>query len=210
MSTQISGASQFDTLLSGSLPVIAKFSGKQCPPCIQNQPIFDQVASSNSKKAHFVVIYSDVCGDLFQRYGVRSMPTFIYFATVDGKKSETNRITGASSFETDVESFLTKYGKSVFEMSKGHSFGDSGSTKTETKAESGAKSTDDGKSARKPPNNPWANRNFNPKKQMEQNTGVKATDEKQQDVAALLKLDEPTGDAKMVCDPNGVCTLKKD
>ena len=198
MATYVSDSLTFDRLLSSGLPVIAKFSGKRCPPCIQNQPIFDHTAQTNSKKAHFIVIDSVEGGSLFQRYSVRSMPTFIYFHNGTEKK----RVTGASTFNTDVAQFINEYGKSVFEQSKGHALGTS--TDNTTSTSTASTETSASKPRQPNPNNPWANRNFNPAQRMKENEakGKKPTEEAKEDELVFGEAgDAPEG---MVCE-NGVC-----
>lgn len=88
---------EFDRLLSKhatetGLPVIADFYSDGCGPCRMIAPVFKNLAKETGQdNAVFVKIDTNVLYELSSRYGVRSLPTFIFF--YNGKK--VNEFSGA-------------------------------------------------------------------------------------------------------------------
>jgi len=66
------------------LPVVADFYSDHCGPCRMMAPIFTKVAKEMVDKAVFVKVDTNVQNQLSRKYGIRSLPTFIWF--VDGHK----------------------------------------------------------------------------------------------------------------------------
>jgi thioredoxin len=95
---QIRSSHEFDRLIEKhaketGLPVIADFYSDGCGPCRQIAPVFQQLAKETGQEnAVFVKINTQGVPDLSSRYGIRSIPTFIFFQ--DGKKFDT--LNGAS------------------------------------------------------------------------------------------------------------------
>uniref|UniRef100_A0A7R9W8X7 Thioredoxin domain-containing protein n=1 Tax=Pseudictyota dubia TaxID=2749911 RepID=A0A7R9W8X7_9STRA len=74
------------------LPVIADFYSDGCGPCRMIAPVFKQVAKETGQEnAVFVKIDTNALHELSGKYGVRSLPTFIFF--YNGKK--VNEFSGA-------------------------------------------------------------------------------------------------------------------
>lgn len=186
-------SSELNAILALKSPhiTVVKFgNNKTCPPCRASHPIFHHAAEKYSKKCNFVDVDLGAAGPLGQDYGIRSMPTFIYF--VNGSK--VNTVTGASSLETDIANFVQTHGKTIFETSQGQALG--GTTTTSKPAQS---TVDPATGRRQPPNNPnnpWAQKGFNPAQKMRQNAGI--TDEPK-------TTSEPQ--AEMVCEGD-VCYMK--
>ncbi|GMH87037.1 hypothetical protein TrST_g1512 [Triparma strigata] len=85
----IRDTSQFDALLKKhseetGLPVIVDFYSESCGPCRQIAPAYKKLAKEMEGKAVFVKVDVNSQHQLSSRYGVRSMPTFLFF--VGGKK----------------------------------------------------------------------------------------------------------------------------
>lgn len=85
----IRSANEFDRLIAKhatvtGLPVIADFYSDGCGPCRMMAPIFKKLAKEKLDNAVFVKIDTNQVHQLSSRYGVRSIPTFIFFH--DGKK----------------------------------------------------------------------------------------------------------------------------
>src|SRR5271157_3601473 len=75
-----SNIADFNNLLNKSSVVITLFAKKGCGACILATPIFNYIASKSPKdKALFATIYSHTGGDLFNKYNIKMVPTFIIF-----------------------------------------------------------------------------------------------------------------------------------
>jgi thioredoxin len=74
------------------LPVIADFYSDGCGPCRMMAPIFLKVAKKHIETAVFVKVDTNQIYELSGRYGIRSLPTFLFF--LDGKK--VNQFSGKS------------------------------------------------------------------------------------------------------------------
>jgi thioredoxin len=82
---QIRSSHEFDRLIekhatTTGLPVIADFYSDGCGPCRQIAPVFQQLAKETGQdNAVFVKINTQAVPDLAGRFGIRSIPTFIFF-----------------------------------------------------------------------------------------------------------------------------------
>lgn len=75
-----------DVLNSGR-PVLVDFWAEWCAPCRALGPILDDVAKEMGDKAQIVKVNVDDNPELAQRYGIRGIPTMIFFKS--GKASKT-------------------------------------------------------------------------------------------------------------------------
>ncbi|GMH52568.1 hypothetical protein TrRE_jg4901 [Triparma retinervis] len=92
----IRDTSQFDKLLEKhatetGLPIILDFYSDSCGPCRQIAPAFKKLAKEYEGKAVFAKVDVNKQHEISGRYGVRSMPTFVFI--VEGKK--VNEFSGA-------------------------------------------------------------------------------------------------------------------
>ena len=73
----------FQELLAQGLPMLVDFSATWCGPCKMLSPLVDQLADEYEGKAIVGGADVDNCQDLAMEYGIRSVPTIIFFK--DGK-----------------------------------------------------------------------------------------------------------------------------
>jgi len=95
---------QFDQeVRQASLPVVADFFATWCPPCKALAPILDRLAAQYTGKIHFVKVNTDEAPDLAAEFGIRGIPTLLFFKngkvvqTLVGLRSETELKTAFDS-----------------------------------------------------------------------------------------------------------------
>lgn len=74
----VGNAENFEELISSDKITIVDFWAEWCGPCRTQLPILENFASKN-EDTQVVKINVDENSELAQKYGVRSIPTIIYF-----------------------------------------------------------------------------------------------------------------------------------
>ena len=67
------------TVIESALPVIVDFWAVWCPPCKMIAPIIEQIADDYAGKAVVCKVNVDENQTLAQKYGIRSIPTILFF-----------------------------------------------------------------------------------------------------------------------------------
>ncbi|MBP9673706.1 MAG: thioredoxin [Bacteriovoracaceae bacterium] len=72
--------SNFEQLvLKSGQPVVVDFWAEWCGPCKALAPVLEEIASDVNGKAHVVKVNVDENPELAQKYGIRGIPTLIFF-----------------------------------------------------------------------------------------------------------------------------------
>ena len=74
-------------VLKSNKPVLVDFWAEWCGPCRVLGPILDEVAKELGEKAEIVKVNVDDNPELAQKYGIRGIPTMIFFK--NGQASKT-------------------------------------------------------------------------------------------------------------------------
>ena len=104
MALQITDAN-FEELLGTGKPMVLDFWAEWCGPCRMVSPIIDELAQESEGRVTIGKINVDENDDVVGRFGIRNIPTVIFF-----KNGEmVDKIVGATSkdkFKEKVENLL--------------------------------------------------------------------------------------------------------
>jgi thioredoxin 1 len=67
------------TVLKSETPVLVDFWAEWCGPCKTLTPLLEEIANEVGEKAQFVKVNVDHNGELAQQFGIRGIPTMIFF-----------------------------------------------------------------------------------------------------------------------------------
>ncbi len=74
-------------VLKSDVPVLVDLCAEWCGPCKALSPILDEIATELSGKATVMKVNVDEAGDLAQKYGIRGIPTLIFFKNGEVKST---------------------------------------------------------------------------------------------------------------------------
>ena len=69
----------FAGIIADSKPVLVDFWATWCGPCRALAPTVETIANEYDGKAAVVKCNVDECGDLSEKYGIRNIPTLLFF-----------------------------------------------------------------------------------------------------------------------------------
>jgi thioredoxin 1 len=76
-----------ESVLKSDKPILVDFWAEWCGPCKSLGPILDEVASEVGEKAQVLKCNVDENSELAQEYGIRGIPTMIFFKNGEAAKT---------------------------------------------------------------------------------------------------------------------------
>jgi len=98
---KIATNSNFAEILASDKPVMVDFWAVWCGPCRMLSPTVDDIAEQYEGKVEVVKCNVDDCQDIAIKYGIRSIPTLIFF-----KNGEIAKRTVGVVSEVEIKSIL--------------------------------------------------------------------------------------------------------
>lgn len=89
----------FESLKNGEQPLVVDFWATWCGPCRAISPIVEEIASEYEGKAEVVKCNVDDCDEIAAQYGIRSIPTLLFFKS----GQVVDRLVGAAPKATITE-----------------------------------------------------------------------------------------------------------
>ena len=78
---KVATVATFKDIISGPKPVMVDFWAVWCGPCRMLSPTVDELAESYADKIDVVKCNVDDCQEIAMEYGIRSIPTLLFFKT---------------------------------------------------------------------------------------------------------------------------------
>lgn len=79
MSRDIQTKQEFDELVASGQLVLVDFYATWCGPCKMLLPVIDELAAEQAGAMHVVKVDVDALGEVAQQFGVRSVPSMLWF-----------------------------------------------------------------------------------------------------------------------------------
>lgn len=76
---QVNESNFNESVLNSDRPVVVDFWAEWCGPCKVLGPVLEELSGEVSDKASIVKLNVDESRELAQRYGIRGIPTLVFF-----------------------------------------------------------------------------------------------------------------------------------
>jgi len=85
--TSVTSSNWDQEVLNSEKPVLVDFWAEWCGPCKALSPVLDEIASEMDGKASVVKVNVDQASDLAQKFGIRGIPTLLFFKNGEVKST---------------------------------------------------------------------------------------------------------------------------
>ncbi len=85
--THVNDSNFEQIVLKSDKPVVVDFWAEWCGPCKALSPVLDEIQTEMGPKAQIVKLNVDECGEIAQRFGIRGIPTLIFFKNGEVKST---------------------------------------------------------------------------------------------------------------------------
>lgn len=103
--SKVATQNNFAEILATDKPVMVDFWAVWCGPCRMLSPTVDDIAVKYEGKVEVVKCNVDDCQDIAIQYGIRSIPTLVFFKNGEAVK-RTVGVVSASEIEGILEGLL--------------------------------------------------------------------------------------------------------
>ncbi len=103
--SKVATPNNFAEILATDKPVMVDFWAVWCGPCRMLSPTVDDIAAKYEDKVEVVKCNVDDCQDIAIQYGIRSIPTLVFFKNGEVVK-RTVGVVPASEIENILEGLL--------------------------------------------------------------------------------------------------------
>ncbi|KAJ4841698.1 hypothetical protein Tsubulata_002111 [Turnera subulata] len=83
----VSDSSWDDQVIASEIPVLVEFWAPWCGPCRMIAPVIDELAKDYAGKISCFKVNTDDCPNIASKYGIRSIPTVLFFKKGEKKES---------------------------------------------------------------------------------------------------------------------------
>ena len=85
--THVTSENFENEVMQSDKPVVVDFWAEWCGPCKALSPVLDEIATEMNDQARIVKVNVDQASDLAQRFGIRGIPTLIFFKNGEVKST---------------------------------------------------------------------------------------------------------------------------
>jgi thioredoxin 1 len=85
--TSVTSANWEQEVMNSDKPVLVDFWAEWCGPCKALSPVLDEIATEMNGRANVVKVNVDQASDLAQKFGIRGIPTLIFFKNGEVKST---------------------------------------------------------------------------------------------------------------------------
>ena len=85
--TNVNGSNFEEIVMKSSKPTVVDFWAEWCGPCRALAPVLDEIANEKSADVQIVKINVDEAQELASKYGVRGIPTLLFFKNGEVKST---------------------------------------------------------------------------------------------------------------------------